>query len=189
MMKNDIEKKYDNLLGDLHKLKNSDFTHVERMLKGDSQLDTLKKGIGSYDLKKDVSPYTKSDEKAELHLSTAKGYIRRGEGILSKNTDLGSSTYGMALKELQYAEEELESHKNPEEVKKAKEEIANFAEALARKIKIDIEKKDTEYSLKKDLKEEDKKDLATYEKCRVKALKTAEDAVEYAKKLIKDYKD
>ncbi|MDP2907062.1 MAG: hypothetical protein Q8O03_03920 [Nanoarchaeota archaeon] len=182
----DTEKKYDNLLGDLNKLKNSDFAHVERMLKGDSQLDTLKKGIGSYDLKKDVSPYTKSDEKAELHLSTAKGYIRRGEGILSKNTDLGSSTYGMALKELQYAEEELENHKDPKDVKKAKEEIANFAEALARKIKIDIEKKDSEYSLKKDLKEEDKKDLATYEKCRAKALKVAEDAVEYAKKLIKD---
>lgn len=185
-MNKDIEKKYNNLLGDLQKLETTDFKHVEKMLKGDSQFDTLKKSMGSYNLKKDVSPYTKSDEKAELHLSTAKGYIRSGEGILSKNIDAGSSTYGVALKELQYAEEELGNHKDLKEVKKAKVEIANFAEALARKIKIDIEKKDTEYSLKKDIKEEDKKDLATYEKCRADALKVAEKAVEYAKKLIKD---
>ncbi len=186
MIKKELEQRYNTLSNDITELEKIESMLKHKKITQDTQFDNLNKGISSYDLKKDVSPYTESDKKAEYHLSLAKGHIRRGEGILSKNMDFGSDTYGIALKEIEYAKKEIEKHKNPEEFKKAKEEIANFAEALARKIKMDVEKKDTEYSLKKDLKEEDKKDLATYEKCRAKSLKVAEDAVEYAKKLIKD---
>lgn len=152
----------------------------------DTQFDKLKKGISSYNIKNDLPSYTPSDEKAGLYLSLAKANIRQDEGILSKKMEYGVMKYESTLEYIDKAKDEIEKHKNPEEVKKVKEEIVNFAEALARKIKMDIEKKDNEYSLKKDLKEEDKKDLKAYETERAKALKVAEKAINYAKKLIKE---
>lgn len=186
-MKKELEQRYDILSNRLKEMERIEDMLKHKNLSGDTQFDKLKKNIGSYDLKNDLPSYTPSDQKAGLHLDNAKSYIRSGEGILSKNMKFGEATYGMALSELYEVEKELKNHKGPEEVKKAKEEIANFAEALARKIKMDVEKKDHEYSLKKDLKEDDKKELEAYQKdYRVKALKTAEEAVNYAKKLIKD---
>ncbi len=180
-MKKELEQRYNTLSNELVEMEKIKFMIQHKNVSGDTQFDKLKKDIGSY---------KSADEKVEPHLSLAKSYIRSGEGILSKNADFGSSTYGIALKELGYAEKELEEHKgryDPKELKKAKEELANFAEALARKIKTDVEKKDHEYSLKKDLKEDDKKELEAYQnKYRVNALKKAEEAVSYAKKLIKD---
>ena len=194
MNKKELEQNYNTLFNELVKMREEkEFKFQFIPVKEDSRLNDLKKDIGSYDLKKDIPSYTSSDKKAEshldnakLHLDNAKHYIRSGEGILSKNMKEGEGTYEVALTEIKDAEKELKNYKNPEEVKGVKKEMANFAEALSRKIKIDIEKKNNEYALKKGLDEKDVKEIVNYEKYRDDALRVAEEAIKYADGLKKE---
>lgn len=187
-MKKELEQRYSNLLGGLHKLEITDFTKVENMLKKDVEFDHLiKKLPSSYEPK---GGNIEEKEKIGMGLSIAKGYIKKGEGILSKNMGGGLTTYEMALGYIKDAGEEIKKDKqkyDSSELNKRKEELANFSEALSRKIKMDVEKKDNEYSLKKDLSDKEKNNFKDYkQELRVKALKLAEEAVEYARELTKD---